>query len=401
MRILVVDDNRSSADALARALSKRGEEATAVYDGATAITRIEASPPELVLTDLKMEPVGGMEVLRAAREQRPPVEVIVFTAYGAIETAVTAMQMGAHDFLTKPVTLEQLVHRIDAVRDQAGATTTTGEPPSDDVVFFASAPASATLLDRLHRVAEVPSHVWLEGEIGAGRGHAAMVIHDLSGSTTPLITVDVARGTPWPEAGTVLLPNVDDLPLDLQRDLARRLHTLPEGVRVIATASPEAAQKAKDGRLLPELYFELAVIVIPVPPLRDRQEDILPVLASALTRFATRYRREVPTVDANRQRKLLAHTWPGNLRELLNLAERAVVLGPDALDLHVIRGTSTSMPELEEGFSLSAYLEDVERSILVEALRRTGNDRTAMGRLLNVERNTLRYKLNKYGLLDR
>lgn len=400
MRILVVDDNRSSAEALARALSKRGDLAEAVFDGGEAIRRIEASPPDLVLTDLRMEPISGMEVLRAARAQRPPCEVIVFTAYGGVETAVEAMHLGARDFLTKPVTLDQLVRRLEQLEHGPSA----GEDSEDnalDANFSAAAQSSQELLTTLQQVADVPSNVWLEGEIGAGRGHAAYTLHRLGRPDSPFTTLDLAREAPWPESGTVVLPNVDDLPADLQRALVRRLRAVPPEVRLIATAAPDALQRVREGVLNSELYYALAVIVIRVPPLRDRVEDIGPLMQLALETFSKRYKRPVPDVAADHLERLKMHSWPGNVRELLNVSERAVVLGTDALDLEVVRRPTPGLPRLEPGFSLAQYLESVERRILMDALRRTGGDRTAAGRLLGVERNTLRYKLNKYDLLDR
>jgi DNA-binding NtrC family response regulator len=413
LRILVVDDNRSSAEALARALRKRGDDTEAVFDGATAIERIEANPPDLVLTDLRMEPVGGMEVLRAARSQRPPCEVIVFTAYGAVNTAVEAMHMGARDFLTKPVTLDQLIRRLEQIEfDSApaapaaasgGATTTKsgGKSSTLDETFSAIADSSRELLETLERVADVPSNVWLEGEIGSGRGHAAYTLHRLGRPDEPFTTINLSREVPWPETGTVVLPNVDDLPADLQRSLVRRLRSVPPGVRVVATAAPDALQRVREGELNPELYYGLSVIVIRVPPLRDRVEDILPLLTLAFQNFSSRYGRPVPDLDQEHRDRLCAHSWPGNVRELLNVAERSVVLGSDALDLDIVRRPTPGLPRLEPGFSLAQYLESVERRILMDALRRTGGHRTAAGRLLGVERNTLRYKLNKYDLLDR
>lgn len=399
MRILVVDDNRSSADALVRALRKRGDDADALYDGAAAIARIEADPPDVVLTDLRMEPVDGMEVLRAARAHRPPIEVIVFTAYGAVETAVEAMHLGARDFLTKPVTLDQLLHRLDAI----GASSASEQPPLADLdtTFCAHSPAAKELHTMLSRIADVPSPVWLEGEIGSGRGHAAATLHRLGQAPGALTVLDLAREPAWPESGTAVLADVDTLPIDLQRQLVRRLSHVPAGVRLISTASPDARARVVDGSLHPELYYQLAVIVVPVPPLREREEDILPLLRMGLQSFAQRYRRAVPQLQAEQEDRLVAHAWPGNIRELMNVAERAVVLGLDALRLEVVRRSTPGIPNLEPGFSLAAYLEKVERRILAEALRRADGDRTVAGRILGVERNTLRYKLLKYKLIDR
>ena len=403
LNILVVDDNRSAADALARVLRKQGDRVSAVYDGETAIQRIQEQAPDLVLTDLKMEPVGGMEVLAAARALRPPVEVIVFTAYGAVDVAVKAMRRGARDFLTKPVTVDQVSRRLDDLRAGEGgaAPRPAAEAPSAPVPFIAEAEASKRLLEEIQRAAGVPTPLWIEGEIGAGRGFTAEKVHELGSPEAPLVLYDVARGGEWPTHGTAVLANVDDLPDDLQRQLHRRLQHVPDGVRIIATASPDGRRTVAEGRLRSDLYYALAVLVIEVPPLRERREDIVPLLHKALDRFSRRYDRSRPELAESQARRLVSHAWPGNIRELFNLAERAVVMGASAFDLEVIDAPPAGMPKLEPGFNLATYLESMERQILVEALRKTEGDRNQAGRLLGVERNTLRYKLNKYGLLDR
>ncbi|MEQ1564980.1 MAG: response regulator [Myxococcota bacterium] len=398
-----MDDNRSSADALARILRKQGDEVEAVYDGQTAIDRIRSTPPDIVLTDLKMEPVDGMAVLSTARAARPPIETIVFTAYGAVDVAVRAMHLGARDFLTKPVTVEQVASRLDQLRaERTRGAVPEAEPPSDE--FVAHAESSKTLLAMLSRAAEVPSAVWIEGEIGSGRVFCAKTMHQLERLhhhvDAPWVVRNPTRDEPWPESGTVLLPNVDDLPDDLQRELVRQVQAAPDKVRLVATAQPESRRRVAEGTLRPELYYRLAVVVISVPPLRRRTEDILPLFRLGLRNYSQRYRRPPPEISPRYRELLQRHYWPGNIRELLNLAERAVAMGDEGFNLEVIEDPGAGMPKLEPGFSLSDHLEMVERRILVEALRRCGGDRAAAGKLLGVERNTLRYKLNKYGLLD-
>ena len=169
----------------------------------------------------------------------------------------------------------------------------------------------------------------------------------------------------------------------------------------MATALSDGRQHLSEGKIRPELYYRLAVVVIPVPPLRSRPDDIARLFRTGLETYAARFARPAPEITARMKDLLERHYWPGNLRELFNLAERTVVLGEDGFNLEVIDAPGAGLPKLELGFSLSTHLEDVERRILVEALRRSGSDRTLAGRLLGVERNTLRYKLNKYGLLDK
>ncbi|MEM6929806.1 MAG: response regulator [Myxococcota bacterium] len=399
LSILVVDDNRSSADALARLLRKRGDDVRATYDGESAIGLIEELNPDLVLTDLKMEPVDGLVVLKAARSQRPPIETIVFTAYGAVEVAVRAMHLGARDFLTKPVTVEQLSLRIDQIR----AGDAPGEPPVPADGTQAHSQAAKDLQSVLERAAGVPTPVWIEGELGAGRSTSARVLHQLGdearGEDSAFTIRNAAREEAWPSAGAVLLPNVDELPDDLQRELYVQLQEAPPGLRVIATALPGARHKVAEGSLRPELYYHLAVLVVTVPPLRARTEDIVPLYQQGLETFAERYGRAVPPLDEGTRESLLQHSWPGNVRELLNLAERAVVMGENTM-FEVIDDAGPGLPRLEPGFSLAGYLEMVERRILAEALRRVGGDRNAAGKLLGLERNTLRYKLKKYGFIE-
>jgi two-component system, NtrC family, response regulator HydG len=262
LKILVVDDNRSGADALARLLRKTGDEVEAVYDGKTAIGRLQADPPDIVLTDLKMEPVDGMAVLEAARAMRPPVETIVFTAYGAIDVAVRAMHMGARDFLTKPVTVEQVNSRLDQLRAELADEPTQSEEldirPAGADGFVARSEASRQLLAKLQRAADVPSPVWIEGELGSGRSYVARTLHRIGdqrrGADTPFTVRPARSDDPWPESGTVLVPDVDDLSLDAQAALHQQLRQAPGHLRIMATAVSDGRQHQSEGKIRPERY---------------------------------------------------------------------------------------------------------------------------------------------------
>lgn len=414
LNLLVVDDNRSAADTLALLLRRSGDRVEVVYDGQAAIERLSEGGLDLVLTDLKMEPIDGISVLRAARQLRPPPEVIVFTAFGAVDVAVKAIRLGARDFLTKPVSVDQISQRVEQIRSDLNGQAPTGTPASPDRrltpahrrptplgPFIAYSRLGRDLLASLERVAGVPSRVWLEGEPGAGRGYAARHLHLLSGGQGDLVVRDPHREAAWPDSGTVMLTNVDDLPDDIQRRLHQSLGEAPEGLRIVSTARADSRRLVSEGRLRQDLYHDLAVITIQVPPLRSRREDVLPMLEQALSDFAHRFARPRPMVDADRAARLQRYEWPGNIRELRNLAERAVVLGADALDVAWMDEQDQEMPKLGPGFDLAEYMESVERRLIVEALKQANGDRNQAGRLLGVERNTLRYKLNKYGLLDR
>lgn len=392
-RILVVDDNSSAADALARVLAKRGVETEVSYDGASAIERLGSFRPDLVLTDLKMEPVDGMQVLAAARAATPPVDVIVFTAFGEVDLAVRAMQLGARDFLTKPITAEQVLSRIAAVTGGDAGPRRSAAP------VVANAPTTQALVAQLERLGSVNTPVWIEGEIGSGRTYAAELLHRYGDASRPFVVRDPSRDHTMPTEGTVVLTSVDDLNDAQQRQLIAQLRSLEPGVRVIATSRLDARAAVTQGTLRSDLYYALAVITVSVPPLRERAADVVPLFRQALTHFSQQYKLPIPELSAALTERLVLHAWPGNVRELFNLAERAVVLGADGLQITPLRRTSADLPALEPGFNLADYLEDIERRILLAALAQADGDRNIAGQLLGVERNTLRYKLNKYNLL--
>jgi DNA-binding NtrC family response regulator len=397
--ILVVDDNRSVLDALVLLLEREGYRVTGCGDGQTAIERIAAERFDLVLTDLRMEPVDGMQVVRAARSASPPMETMVFTAYGSVEAAVEAMRLGALDFLTKPVTADQLLHRVQKVA--AGAA-------HEEEDFLGTSEATQQVRAQADAARKVRSTVLVTGEIGSGRKHLAQWLHR-HGLDADRPFLRLRAGSPAPEselraAGTVLVPAFDDWNEAAQIELLRSLETLEVGEppRVIATASTAVEMKVAQGAIRPELYFRLAVLTIRVPPLRERPKDIEILVGHFLAEFARTFGRPPPSPTPDQLDRLRAHAWPGNVRELANLAERAVVVGPEAFSIQVkpVSTGGSTIPKLTEGFNLPKHLEDIERMLLVRAIEQTGGDRPEMGRLLGLERNTLRYKLNKYSLLD-
>jgi DNA-binding NtrC family response regulator len=399
LQVLVVDDNRSAAEAAALLLEREGHEVEVRFDGRDAIARLGERRFDLVLTDLRMEPVDGLAVVRAARASSPPVDAMVFTAYGSVEAAVEAMRMGAVDFLTKPLTAEQLLRRVREYRD-SGAT-----PPA----LVGESAAMQGIREQAVKLAGVRSTVLVVGEAGSGRRHLARWLH-YNGPDADLPLLRALPGRPLQPAqldaaGTVVVAGVDDWSIDAQRALLRQLETLEAGrpPRIVATASPDIDRAVAEGAMLPELYFRLAVLVVRVPPLRTRSDDIEPLLDHFLVQAGRALSREAPTVDPHTRRRLANHGWPGNVRELANLAERAVVLGAQYLQITPLAapGQGGEAADLGDGFSLSGHLEQIERALLEQAIEETGGDRPAMSRLLGLERNTLRYKLNKYGLLDR
>lgn len=404
LQVLVVDDNRSAAEAIALLLQREGHSVEVRFDGRSAIELLSERSRgdagfDLVLTDLRMEPIDGLGVVRAARRLDPPVEVMVFTAYGSVEAAVEAIRLGALDFLTKPVTADQLLRRVRSLHKEA--------PPSGEII--GNSEATRQLRNDAARLAEVRSTVLVTGETGSGRTHLAQWLHANGlDAALPLRTVRAGE-TPSLESvrasGTLLLPAVDDWDDTMQVTILRLLEQLDVGQppRIIATASPEVEARAAEGRIRPELYFRLAVLIVRITPLRERPNDLVPLLHQFIHQHARVFNKDPVFPDPEQLASLRAHAWPGNAREISNLAERAVVLGAQAYTMSIkpLSPVDTSMPPLAEGFQLAAHLEETERTLLLRAIDQTGGDRPEMCRLLGLERNTLRYKLNKYGLLDR
>lgn len=399
LRILVVDDNKTAAMAEAMLLRRDGHEVDVRHDGGSGIEALESRPYDLVLTDLRMEPIDGLAVVQAARGCVPPVDAIVVTAYGSVDAAVEAMRLGAIDFMTKPITADQLRQRVRDYR----------QSPARGIALVGESPTMQEVRDAATRLAAVRSTVLVTGETGTGRRHIAHWLHENGpDAERPLVLAQPGRELA-PEvldsAGTLLLPNVDDWSPDAHELLQRQLYRLAAGQppRIIATASPEIGDRAAAGEISAELYFRLAVLVLPLRPLRERPGDIEPLLHHFLDHHARVFGQTATPPSPDQLRRLLGHAWPGNIRELRNLAERAVVMGPHAFEMPVRSPlpTPSALPQLAEGFDLAEHLEWLERTMLTRAVEQTGGDLKAMVRVTGLERNRLRYKLNKFDLIDR
>lgn len=397
LSILVVDDNRTAADGLATILKRHGHAAQAVYGGSEARTALDGEPYDVVLTDLKMEPVDGLEVLAHARGLSAPPQVIVMTGYGTVDTAVKAMHLGARDFLTKPVAPSEILEKLDQLHG-GGVSIRVQDGDSS---------AAQALREQLRGVSGVDSTVLLLGEAGSGRAQLARQLHADGTPDAPLyVLAHPSRAEParLETASTVFLPNVDLLDPTEQVQLVQLIDALPpDGPRLVASAAEDWPRTAQADPRSQQLYFHLAVLLVQVPPLRLRPDDIAGLLGAWIAARASALGREAPTPTAEHIRTLSLHAWPGNLRELAAVAERAVVFGPSAFDIQARPAAqpTSSLPDLVDGFSLQGHLEQVERTLLIRAIDQSGGDRSNMSRILGVERNTLRYKLNKYGLLDR
>ncbi len=452
MRILVVDDEKIKRITLADDLATQGHEVVTAADGEEALARIEAGRFDVVVTDMKMPKMDGLELLKRIK-QGPlagEIQVIMMTAYGSIQVAVEAVKLGAYDFVTKPFRNEDvfpLLARIERERSQTPASTglrpLAAENVEQDIV------GQSSVMNRVRRMVEICSrteaNVLLVGETGVGKDLIAAVIHRNSHRAGfPFVKVGCTLFPPQlieselyghekgsftgaeqqrkgrfdlAEGGTLYLDDVDDIPLEQQSKLLRAIEEkvfervggttlIKADVRIVASTKQNLLQKSSQGTFRQDLYYRLDVLRINIPPLRERREDI-PLLAEhLLKRIANEreYRVEPDAVPL-----LQMHDWPGNVRELYHTLERAYLVGSGRITAELLAAEMTGIaaqPVVDAARSTGALpsggfqaaMDQAERELLESALRSSGGNKTAAAAALGMKPSTFRDKLSKHGL---
>lgn len=441
--ILVVDDEHDMRMALAHALSTSGYPVETAADGSEAIRRFEHEQFRMVITDMRMPEMSGMEVLRRVKRISPHVPVILITAYGTINSAVDAMKEGAADFILKPFSSEMLE---EAVKKVGGGLNGTHEERKlepqrlegcEDRRIVTCDPEMIRMLAVAKNVAPSRATVLIQGESGTGKELLAAYIHEHgSRKEHPYIAVNCAalpetlaeselfgheRGSftgavrkklgkfELANHGTLVLDEVSEMPLHLQAKLLRVLQEkeidpvgghrpVPLSIRIIAVTNRELRNVVKDGKFREDLYYRLNVIPLVIPPLRDRKNDI-PLLAEHfLEKYSTRYGKEMKSIAEETISLLRKCDWRGNVRELENAIERAVLLAnekvllPKHLFFEEMLSTSNESVSVKVGVSL----RDMEREVIFKTLKEVGDNRTHAARLLGISIRTLRNKLREY-----
>jgi two-component system NtrC family response regulator len=444
-RILVVDDEPAQRELVAGFLRKQGFDVTEADGGRAALTRFQHEPFDLVLTDQRMEHLSGLDLLRAVRAMTPEAGVIVMTAYGTIETAVAAIQTGASDYLTKPLNLDTLLHRIHAVRERQRLVTENrelrealAERHRVEGVIGESG-AMQEVLSMVRRAAASDATVLVRGESGTGKELIARALHHASPRAVgPLVKVNCAalpeslleselfgheKGAftgavatrkgrfELADGGTLFLDEIGDLPLHLQVKLLRVLQErefervgssrpIAVNVRLVAATHRPLEALVREGRFRDDLYYRINVVTITLPPLRERREDLPLLIEHFLRTFAVRNAKTIRGLTRDARETLLRYDYPGNVRELENLIERAVVLTRDdaisLADLPLTLHEPAAEPAAPA--TLTAAVEGLERRMIRDALDRAGGVQTRAADLLGVSERVLRYKLRKYGL---
>jgi DNA-binding NtrC family response regulator len=442
VRVLVVDDDPGVRYTLREILSSEGLQVDEAADGLEALSRLEAQPAALVVTDLRMPGMDGMELLRRLAARSPAPRVVVITAHGSERQAVEAMKAGAHDYFRKPFDNEELLavvrRAVEAVRLESENERLAGELTLARTMVFASE-AMRRLAVLVARVAPRDVTVLLTGESGTGKERVAEAIVAASRrAERPFVRFNCAALTPElaeaelfghargaftgaararpglfgeADGGTILLDEVGELAPSAQGKLLRVLQegeVRPVGeersrtvdVRVIAATHRDLGEEVRAGRFREDLYYRLVVVHLRIPPLRERPEDVRILARHFLERFAERFGVSPLRVPDALFDRLAAHAWPGNVRELENAIEGLVALSPpDGLDLSLLPGAGGGNAGAEGApLPLKDRVQAYERGLVVEALRAARGNRSEAARRLGISRVTLHDKLRRYGL---
>ena len=448
VRVLVVDDDRAVRAALKVNLAKAGIEVTLAESAERALALLEQQPVDLVLTDVRMPGLGGLELLEAMRPRWPNIAVVVMTGYGNVDDAVAAMKAGAADYIIKPVSKQELlviIERALEARDlRAEVVALRREVKAQrglpDIV--GDSPAMKRVQDLVHAVAGTNALVLLQGETGTGKGLVARAIHQLSDRhAAPYVRVNCAalpetlleselfgheRGSftgairthqgrfEQADGGTLFLDEIGDISPAMQVKLLHVLESsefqrlggrenLRSDVRIVAATNRNLRQHVHNGNFRKDLFYRLNVFAIRLPQLRERSQDIPALVQHFLERSAERGGRGIQRVSAEVLTQLQAHAWPGNVRELEHVIARAVILTPGD-EIHTVElaeqalGNGNAGGILPAGKTIFQVLQDHERAMVVHALRAAGGVQAEAARALGISRSNMHYRIKKLGL---
>ncbi len=441
-KVLVVEDDERIRSLFEDALGVLGYQVTTASTGRKAIELIQSHLFDTVLCDIRMPEMDGLEILRAIKRHDPSVEVVMVTGYPTVNTAVEALKLGAYDYLAKPVRLDELQHLMARLterrllrREVSSLRSRLGEQlPLKELI--GTSPQMVRVKEVVAKMATTDSPVLIEGESGTGKDLVAAALHRLSiRSKGPFIPVNCGAVPPdlleseffghvrgafsgavadhlglfrSADGGTIFLDEVAELPPPLQVKLLRVLEEKeirPVGsarsytvdVRIVAATNRALEQAIKDGILRQDLFYRLDVVRIVMPPLRERKGDIPGLVTYFLRQLNQRFARDVGGLSPEATAALMAYHFPGNVRELENLLERAYALGArEQITLADLPALSAGTPTVAPSGELPR-LADAERELILRALRQYDNDKDRAARALGISRRTLYRRLKSYG----
>ncbi len=451
-KILVVDDENSLRELLTILLQREGYLIEQAGDGAVAFEMAQATVYDLIISDIQMPKMSGIELLRHLREQSNDVTVMMITAFSSTEEAVEAMKLGAYDYITKPfnndeirLVIKNALEREQLQQENRQLKQQLGQRFSFQSLI-GSSPAMSRLIALLERVAPSQANVLITGESGTGKELVAKSLHlnsdrkkhpfvpincgaipenllesELFGHEKGAFTgADKRKDGLFESAdnGTLFLDEIGELPMGMQVKLLRVLQerefrrvggtaNIPLNIRLVAATNQDLSERIQEGVFREDLFYRLNVVAIELPPLRSRNGDIQLLINNFYKRLTGKEKYEI---EKQALELLLNYSWPGNVRELENLVERCVVLGEsDVLTVDCLpaqikqkkQGFCGEIGELpDNGFDLDQWLEDIERTVLLQALEKAGGVRKTAANLLGINFRSIRYRLGKLGIDD-
>jgi two-component system, NtrC family, response regulator PilR len=454
-QILVVDDERSMREFLEILLQRQGHEVVSCAAAADALVAIESDDFDLVISDIRMPGIDGLELLGRVKELSPETPVVLITAHGSTESAVEAMKIGAYDYLTKPCSVDEICLVVDKALEKRNLSTENRrlrrelEGRSGLPTMLGKSPKMREVFDFVQRVAPTRTSLLITGESGTGKELVARALHSLSErSSAPFVAVNCGaipdnlleselfghvKGSftgavanklglfEVADNGTLFLDEIGEMPLPLQVKVLRAIQDrtfkrvggtqdIHVDVRILCATNRDLEEEVREGRFREDLFYRLNVIEVHLPPLRERREDIAPLVHFFLDKYSRELGRTVNEVDPSVISALETYGFPGNVRELENLMERAVTLARssrislDCLPPNVLRrrdedvDAGDALPE--NGVDLNELLARYETKLLRAALEQAGGVKKRAAALLHVSFRSLRYRLEKLGLDD-
>jgi two-component system response regulator PilR (NtrC family) len=453
-RILVVDDERSMRELLAIVLRREGYEVLLAENGRSAIEMLEREPVDLLISDIKMPDLSGVDVLRAAKRVDQDILGIMITAFASTETAVEAMRLGACDYLSKPFDVDLLKMKVREkienrqLRQENVLLKRTLGLSHHFANIIGRSPAMLDVFKMIETVARTNSTILLTGESGTGKGLVAQAVHFHSlRRDKPMVSLNCGampealleselfghmRGAftsadankkgllELAEKGTIFLDEIGEMSAVMQVKLLRvlqerkfrrvgGLEELTADIRVIAATNQNLSKAVAEGRFREDLYYRINVIPISLPPLRERREDIPLIAEHFLTKYTEQMGKSVAGVSRDAMDLLMRYDWPGNIRELENVIERAIALEatpsilpeslPPAIRSSEPRAAAvTGEPLPAAGFDLEAHVQEIERTYIAQALERAGGVQVKAAELLGMSFRSFRYYVKKYNL---
>ncbi len=450
-RILIVDDEDGMRRLLSRVLSREGYETSAVGSGAEALRLVANERFDLVVTDIKMPEMDGLELLAELKEYEPSLPIIVITAYGTIENAVQALRSGDYDYIAKPFENDEIKLTVAKAFERERLLAENRylhaelEGRYDFSGIVGGSPAMQQVYEMASSVAASNANVLITGESGTGKELLARSIHYSSPrKEKPFIVLNCAALSEGvleselfghekgafsgaldtrkgrferADQGTLFIDEVAEMSMAAQVKLLRVIQehefervggnkTISVDVRIVAATNKKLEDQVKDGKFREDLYYRLNVVNINVPPLRSRREDVEPLSRFFLEKYTAETGKKITDLSPRALSCLLAHDWPGNVRELQNAIERAVVLSKGSVltprDFpQGMQGDDQICLQIpEKGGSLTDILEDLERQLIIQTLQREDGSQTRAAETLGIKRTTLRYKMEKYRMID-